>query len=202
MRPVLLASTSRHRRALLTRLRIPFDTADPGVDEARADGEPPRALAARLARAKAQAVAARHPTAIVIGSDQVCATADQVLGKPGTPDANREMLAQLSGRTAVFHTAVAIVGLEAGLQAEHVDDTVCHFRALKAEEIACHVAIEPGLDCAGGFKSESLGITLMTRIDSQDPTALVGLPMIWVAGALRPFICAGASPGRPRRARR
>lgn len=188
LRPVLLASTSRHRQALLTRLRIPFGTAAPELDETRLAGEAPRALARRLALGKALAVAARHPGAIVIGSDQVCAAAERVLGKPGTPAANREMLALLSGRTAVFHTAVAVVGLEAGLQAEHVDDTVCHFRVLTEAEIARHVAIEPGLDCAGGFKSEGLGISLMTRIQSEDPTALVGLPMIWVAGVLRRFI--------------
>lgn len=188
LRPVLLASTSRYRRALLERLRIPFESADPGVDETREPGEPPQALAARLARAKARAVARRHPGAIVIGSDQVCAAGEMVLGKPGTVPANRDMLALLSGRTATFHTAVAIVGEEAGLLREHLDATHCHFRALDAAEIERHVAVEPGLDCAGGFKSEGLGISLMTRIESQDPTGLVGLPLIWVAATLRPFL--------------
>jgi septum formation protein len=188
LRPVLLASTSRHRKALLERLRIPFDAVDPGVDEQRAAGEPPRALATRLALAKAQAVAARHPDALVIGSDQVCAAGDWILGKPGTAAANREMLARLSGRVAVFHTAVAIVGLEADLRAEHVDETRCHFRSLSEAEIARHVAAEPALDCAGGFKSEGLGISLMTRMESEDPTGLVGLPLAWVAGVLRPFV--------------
>jgi len=188
LRPVLLASTSRYRRALLERLRIPFDTASPEVDETRGPDEPPRALATRLARAKAEAVASRHPGAIVIGSDQVCATGTTVLGKPGTVTANREMLTLLSGRTATFHTAVAIVGPEAGLLQEHVDETHCHFRQLSAAEIAQHVGLEPGLDCAGGFKAEGLGISLMTRVDSADPTGLVGLPLIWVAGVLRPFL--------------
>lgn len=188
LRPVLLASTSRHRKALLSRLLIPFDTVDPGVDEQRLAGESPRALAARLALAKARAVAARHPGALVIGSDQVCAAGEHVLGKPQSAEANRQMLALLSGRAAVFHTAVAIVGLEAGLLAEHVDETRCHFRELAAGEIARHVEVEPSLDCAGGFKAESLGIALMTRIESEDPTGLIGLPLIWVAATLRPFL--------------
>ena len=187
-RPVLLASTSPHRRALLARLGIAFDTAAHGVDEARGEGEVPRALAVRLARAKAEAVAARHPGALVIGSDQVCAAGDRVLGKPGSAAANREMLGRLSGQAATFHTAVAIIGLDAGLCAEHVDETRCLFRPLAPEEIARHVALEPALDCAGGFKSEGLGITLMSRIESSDPTGLVGLPLIWVAGVLRPFL--------------
>lgn len=188
LRPVLLASTSRYRRALLERLRIPFDSADPGVDETRAAGESPRALAARLALAKARAVARRHPGAIVIGSDQVCAAGATVLGKPGTVAANLDMLALLAGRTATFHTAVAIVGEDAGLLQEHVDETHCHFRPLTTAEIAAHVGLEPGLDCAGGFKSEGLGISLMTRIESADPTGLVGLPLIWVASTLRPLL--------------
>jgi len=192
-RPVLLASTSRHRRALLNRLQIPFDACDPAVEEIRAAGEAPPALALRLARAKAEAVAARYPGALVIGSDQVCALGDRVLGKPGTVEANREMLAQLSGRQAIFHTAVAIVGHEASLLATHVDQTRCEFRELSAAEIAHHVEVEPSLDCAGGFKSEGLGLTLMNRMESTDPTGLIGLPLIWVASVLRPFVL--PSPG-------
>jgi septum formation protein len=188
LRPVLLASTSRHRKALLERLRIPFETVDPGVDEQRAAGEAPRALAARLALAKARSVAARHPGALVIGSDQVCAAGDWILGKPASVAANREMLARLSGCVAVFHTAVAIVGREAGLHAEHLDETRCHFRHLSDQEIVRHVEVEPALDCAGGFKSEGLGIGLMTRMESEDPTGLIGLPLIWVASVLRPFL--------------
>lgn len=191
---MLLASTSRHRRALLTRLRIPFDSCDPAVEEIRADGEPPPALALRLACAKAEAVAARHPGALVIGSDQVCALGDQVLGKPGTVAANRAMLALLSGRQAIFHTAVAIVGPEAGLRATHVDETRCEFRELSAAEIAHHVDVEPSLDCAGGFKSEGLGLALMTRMESTDPTGLIGLPLIWVASVLRPFVLPSPPP--------
>jgi septum formation protein len=124
----------------------------------------------------------------VIGSDQVCALGDRVLGKPATTAANREMLAALSGRTATFHTAVAIVGVEAGISHQHVDDTLCSFRHLTADEIARHVEAEPSLDCAGGFKAEGLGIRLMSRIESHDPTGLIGLPLIWVAETLRPFV--------------
>jgi septum formation protein len=187
-RRLLLASTSRHRRALLTRLQVPFDSAAPQVDETRAAGESPRAQAVRLALAKALAIASRYPDALVIGSDQVCALGDTVLGKPATEAANRDMLAALSGQTATFHTAVAIVGLEAGLRHEHVDDTLCNFRALSSDEIARHVQAEPSLDCAGGFKAEGLGITLMSSVYSRDPTGLIGLPLIWVADVLRPFV--------------
>lgn len=187
-RRVLLASTSRHRRALLARLQIPFETESPEVDEARAADESPREQAVRLALAKALAVAARHPGALVIGSDQVCALGDRVLGKPGTTAANREMLAALAGQTATFHTAVAIVGIDAGIRQEHVDDTLCNFRPLSGAEIARHVELEPALDCAGGFKAESLGISLMSSVYSRDPTGLIGLPLIWVAEQIRPFL--------------
>jgi septum formation protein len=185
---LLLASTSRHRRGLLTRLQVPFDSEAPDVDETRSAGESPRAQAMRLALAKALAVASRHPGALVIGSDQVCALGDTVLGKPGTAAANRDMLAALSGQTATFHTAVAILGLEAGLRQEHVDDTLCNFRPLTTADIDRHVAAEPSLDCAGGFKAEGLGITLMSSVYSRDPTGLIGLPLIWVAEVLRPFV--------------
>jgi septum formation protein len=184
----VLASTSRHRKALLERLRLPFDSEAPEVDETRAPGETPRAVAVRLALAKAMAVATRHPGELVIGSDQVCALGDTVLGKPGTAAANRDMLAALSGQTATFHTAVAIVGLEVGLRQEHVDDTLCNFRSLTSDDIARYVESEPSLDCAGGFKSEGLGVTLMSSVYSRDPTGLVGLPLIWVAEVIRPFL--------------
>lgn len=187
-RRLVLASTSRHRKSLLERLRLPFDCEAPEVDETRGPGETPRAVAVRLALAKAMAVASRHPGALVIGSDQVCALGDTVLGKPGTAAANRDMLAALSGQTATFHTAVAIVGLEAGLRAEHVDDTLCNFRSLTGADIAGYVEAEPSLDCAGGFKSEGLGVTLMSSVYSRDPTGLVGLPLIWVAEVIRPFL--------------
>ncbi len=192
-RPIWLASTSRYRRELLARLRLPFEIEPPNVDESRMAGEAPRALAERLALAKARAVAMRHPDALVIGSDQVCALGDHVLGKPGTPDRHRAMLACLSGRTATFHTAVALVGVDAGVFDQHVDDTHCGFRRLGAGEIDAYVEAEPALDCAGGFKCEALGVTLLASFETHDPAAIQGLPLIWLAAALRR---AGAMPAR------
>ncbi len=184
-RPLWLASTSRYRRALLARLGVEFQVAAPDVAETRLPGEAPAELARRLALAKARAVAERHPDALVIGSDQVCALGDQVLGKPGDAAAAREQLAAQSGQVVTFHTAVALVGIAAGCWRQHVDATRCTFRVLEAAEIAAYVAAEAPLDCAGSFKVEGLGIALFERVDSADPTALVGLPLIWVAQALR-----------------
>jgi septum formation protein len=146
---------------------LPFSVEAPRVDETRQPGEAPRALARRLALAKAHAVATRNPGDLVIGSDQVCALGDDVLGKPGTAERHRAMLAALSGRTAVFHTAVAL------------------FRNLDPLEIEAYARDEPALDCAGGFKCESLGVTLLSGYESHDPAAIQGLPLIWLAAALR-----------------
>jgi septum formation protein len=184
-RPLWLASTSRYRRALLARLGVEFQVAAPAVAETRLSGEAPAELARRLALAKARAVAEQHPDALVIGSDQVCALGDQVLGKPGDAAAARAQLTAQSGRVVTFHTAVALVGIAAGCWRQHVDATRCTFRVLEAAEIATYVAAEAPLDCAGSFKVEGLGIALFERVDSADPTALVGLPLIWVAQALR-----------------
>lgn len=197
-RPLWLASGSRYRRELLTRLGHPFEWQSPEVDESRLPGEPPAALAARLARSKALAVAqalaadARKADtapqgALVIGSDQVCALGDECLGKPGSAAAQAAQLARLAGQRVVFHTAVCVVSLADGFEAAHLDETVCEFRALTHEEIAAYVAAEPATDCAGGFKCEGLGITLFDRLRSEDPTALVGLPLIWLARTLRPW---------------
>lgn len=198
-RPLWLASGSRYRRELLTRLGSPFGWRSPDVDESRLPGEAPAALALRLARSKARAVALALAAedaaaggtagrgALVIGSDQVCALGDECLGKPGSAEAQAAQLARLAGQRVVFHTAVSIVCLGDGFEAGHVDETVCEFRALSAAEIAAYVAAEPAIDCAGGFKCEGLGITLFERLRSEDPTALVGLPLIWVARTLRPW---------------
>lgn len=191
-RPLWLASSSRYRRELLQRLGIPFECRSPEVDESRQQGEAPANLAERLALAKAQAIAAHEPGALVIGSDQVCALGDECLGKPGSAAAQAAMLARLSGQMVTFHTAVAIVGIEAGFWKRHRDETRCVFRQLGEREILDYVAREPAQDCAGGFKSEGLGISLFERMESVDPTALIGLPLIWVANTLRPF--AAASP--------
>ena len=184
-RPLILASTSSYRRVLLQRLRRPFTAVAPKVDEAALPGEGPRVRAARLALAKARAVAEREPGALVIGSDQVCALGDVVLGKPGDAANNRLQLQQLSGRTATFFTATSLVCVASGLWLQHVDTTICVFRTLTDDEIVAYVAAEKPFDCAGGFKAEGLGISLFERIDSQDPSGLIGLPLIWLAGALR-----------------
>lgn len=189
-RPLWLASGSRYRRELLARLGIAFQQSSPEVDETARSGETPAALAERLALAKARAVADREPQALVIGSDQVCAIGNQCLGKPGSRDAQAAMLARLSGQLVTFHTAVAVVGIEAGLWQRHRDETRCQFRMLSSEEIADYVAREPATDCAGGFKCEGLGISLLEHMQSEDPTAIIGLPLIWVANTLRPFAAA------------
>ena len=197
-RPLWLASGSAYRRELLSRLGQPFSWRSPDVDESRRPGEAPAALAGRLARAKAQAVAGAlaaeaaqgadaDPGALVIGSDQVCALGDECLGKPGSAAAQAAQLARLAGQRVVFHTAVCIVSLADGFEAAHLDETVCEFRALTPAEIDAYVAAEPAYDCAGGFKCEGLGISLLDRLRAEDPTALVGLPMIWVARTLRPW---------------
>lgn len=186
-RPLILASGSRYRRDLLARLGLPFEVASPDVDESRLVGEPAATLAERLALAKAKAIAERHPKAFVIGSDQVCALGEECLGKPGSPDGQKAMLERLSGQTVVYHTAVAVIGIEAGLWQRHRDETRCVFRRLTRVEIEDYVRREPAADCAGGFKSEGLGISLFERMESLDPTAIIGLPMIFVAKALRPY---------------
>jgi septum formation protein len=181
--PLILASTSRYRRELLERLRLPFTAESPAVDESALQGEAPAALAERLAEGKARAVAARHRAhAVVIGSDQVAACAGRRLGKPGTPEKACEQLAAASGQVVVFHTAVAIV--HDGTAQHHRDETRVRFRTLSRAEIERYVELESPLDCAGSFKSEGLGIALFEAIESKDPTALVGLPLVWVAAAL------------------
>lgn len=180
--PLILASTSRYRAELLGRLGLPFSAEPPGVDEAALEGETPAALAERLAVLKARAVATRHPGALVIGSDQVASLGERRLGKPGTPERAREQLALASGHTVVFHTAVALAG-PAGLEL-HRDETRVHFRTLSAAEIARYVELDAPLDCAGSFRSEGLGVALFEAIETRDPAALVGLPLVWLSGAL------------------
>ena len=182
---LILASTSAYRRELLGRLRVPFECQAPGCDEQRLPGEPAAALASRLARLKADTVAARHPGSLVIGSDQVAVRGDDILGKPGTVERCTEQLLQSSGREVAFLTAVHVVDGRHGRAETHLGRTLVQFRTLDAGEVARYVAADQPLDCAGGFKAESLGIGLFERIDSADPTALTGLPLIWLSGALR-----------------
>ena len=185
MPPLVLASTSPYRRELLARLGIPFEVEGPGVDETALAGEKPEAQVVRLARAKAAAVASRRPGAVVVGSDQL-AQADGLgtLGKPGDAARARAQLAALSGRKALFLTALAVARADGQVETELVPTEV-HFRALGAAEIAAYVERERPFDCAGSFKSEGLGIALFERIASDDPTALVGLPLIALARRLR-----------------
>jgi len=176
--PLLLASTSHYRKELLARLGLPFEVVAPGTDETPQPGEAPAALARRLARAKAQDVAARYPGRWVLGSDQVPAFDGRVLGKPGNREAGVAQLRACSGKAVAFHTAAALV---AGAAVhEHLDTTTVRFRELTAAEIARYLDAEPAYDCAGTFKVEGLGITLFEAIDSTDPTALIGLPLIGV----------------------
>jgi septum formation protein len=181
---LILASSSPYRRELLTRLRLPFDTVSPDVDESPRAGEAPEALARRLARAKAQAVAAREPDCIVLGSDQV-ATLDgrTPIGKPGTLDNARRQLAAASGRTMQFHTAFALLSPRQA-PIEHCVPIAVRFRSLDAGEIDRYLALEQPLDCAGSARCEGLGIALLESIQTTDPTALIGLPLMLVAQAL------------------
>jgi MAF protein len=183
--PLILGSTSPYRRALLERLGLPFTVAAPGVDEFPRPGEPPHGLAARLAGHKAEAVARLHPTAWVIGSDQVAALDDEVLSKPGNVDTACQQLAKCSGRMVTFYTAVRLLQFGTGRQESHVDTTRVKFRVLEDAEIVRYVERDQPLDCAGSFRSEGLGIALFERLETDDPTALVGLPLIWLSAALR-----------------
>lgn len=183
--PLILASTSPYRRTLLERLGVPFAVEAPGVDEAYRAGEPPMERALRLAAAKAEAVAVRHPGAVVVGSDQVAAAGGVILDKPGTVERACQQLKHLAGSQARFHTACAVRWHNTGFSVNHLDTVTVAVRDLTSDEIAAYVAREQPLNCAGSFKSEGLGIALFSRIESEDPTALVGLPLIWLAGALR-----------------
>ena len=182
---LILASTSSYRRALLERLGYPFDSVPPEVPEDRLADEPPPELVARLAQWKAEAVSARFPAALVIGSDQVAVRGGELLGKPGDESRCRKQLEASSGRDVVFLTAVHVVDGRSQRHETHVDRTLVRFRNLTDHEISRYVAADRPYDCAGGFKAEALGIALFERIESTDPTALTGLPLIWVAGALR-----------------
>ncbi len=185
-RPTLyLASTSTYRRQLLERLAIPFSAVAPGVDEERLADEDSAALATRLAAAKAAAVAARHRGAVVIGSDQVATTPEgRILGKPGSVERAVEQLLAASGRAVVFLTAVAVVRADGSIET-HTDRTTAVFRTLSEAEVRRYIDLDRPLDCAGSFRSEALGAALLERVENQDPTGLIGLPLVWLAGALR-----------------
>lgn len=177
-RPLVLASTSRYRRALLERLGLPFVVAAPGVDESARPGETPAAAACRLAEAKARAVAGAHPHAVIIGSDQVADCDGEHIGKPGDHAAALAQLTRLSGRTVVFHTGLAVLDAATGRCRTALVDVRSTFRRLTAVEIETYLRREQPYDCAGSVRSEALGIALFDAIESNDPTALIGLPLI------------------------
>ena len=184
-RPLVLGSTSPYRRELLQRLRIAFSVLAPNVDEAPQPREAPRTLALRLALAKAHAVATQQPEAVVIGSDQVAELAGQALGKPGTHERAAAQLRQMSGHSVVFQTAVAVVCQATGFEQVDLAAVTVRFRDLSDAEIERYLRAEQPYDCAGSAKSEGLGISLLDAIDSDDPTALVGLPLIRTCRMLR-----------------
>lgn len=185
LRRLILGSTSAYRRELLSRLRLPFDVISPHVDETPLAGELPGTLALRLAKAKAQAVAARHPQAVVIGSDQVADLNGEPLGKPGDHARATGQLQRMRGKTVIFHTAVSVVCVETGFSQIDVAAVKVKFRDLADEEIERYLRAETPYDCAGSAKSEGLGIALLESIRSDDPTALVGLPLIRTCQMLR-----------------
>lgn len=182
---VVLGSTSRYRAELLRRVLPDFEQRAPGTDEAPLPGETPRDRALRLAVAKARAVAVGLEDALVIGSDQVAELAGVVLDKPGTAERAREQLLASSGHQVHFHTALCLHDTRSSNDSVHVDHTVVTFRSLSPEEIDRYIERERPLDCAGSFKCEGLGISLFERIENEDPTALIGLPLIALARLLR-----------------
>lgn len=182
---LVLGSTSRYRRELLERLRLPFSVDSPHVDETPTPGEKPADLALRLALAKARNVASRAPRSIIIGSDQVADLDGVPLGKPGNHERATEQLRSMSGRNIVFQTAVAVVRADAGFEASALVPVTVRFRHLSDAEIQHYLRIEEPYDCAGSAKSEALGIALLDAIESDDPTAIVGLPLIKTCYLLR-----------------
>jgi septum formation protein len=182
---VVLASQSPYRRELLGRLLSGFKVLAPQVDEARTLGESPRDLSLRLARLKAAAGARLSPGSLVIGSDQVAALGDETLGKPGTPGRAVDQLLRCSGQLVEFHTAVCVAGPGDEPELNHTDTTRVRFRTLTRPEAERYVAADQPLDCAGSFKAERRGVLLLDSIESRDPTAIQGLPLIWLGWALQ-----------------
>lgn len=182
---LVLASSSRYRRAMLERLALPFDTLSPDVDETPQPGELPAALALRLSIAKARTVAQQRPGCIVIGSDQVATLGEEPIGKPGDFDSALAQLRRLSGQVVTFHSALAVTDGQTVLHDDVI--TKCHFRELDDAEITAYLLADQPYDTAGSAKAESLGITLMERMRSDDPTAIIGLPLISLSRMLRHF---------------
>jgi septum formation protein len=182
--PIVLASTSAYRRQLLERLRLPFETVAPEVDETSLAGETPSQIARRLALLKAETVGKRRPQAIVIGSDQVAELEGRAIGKPLAHAAALEQLMAMQGRTVVFYTALALVRPSLGFTCVECVDTRVRFRRLRRDALEAYLRLEPAYDCAGSAKIESLGICLVESVQSDDPTALIGLPLISLTSML------------------
>ena len=182
---LILASSSKYRKTLLQRFGIPFDCKSPDIDESQLPGESPVDLVARLATQKAETVSKENPQAIVIGSDQMAVFNGQIVGKPGSYDAALEQLTGFSGQLVEFLTAVSVQSHHIHFREQYTDSTRVRFRTLEREEIERYLQKEKPFDCAGAFKAESLGIVLFESISSEDPTALVGLPLIRTAAMLR-----------------
>ena len=192
LRALLLASTSRYRRELLVRLGLPFEARAPTTDESAVPGEPPELMAARLAAAKARSIAASD--AVVIGSDQVASLDGHLLRKPGRHEVALAQLEECQGKTVVFHTGVFVLDTLTARSWAHVDQTDVRFARRSRAELDRYLAIEQPYDCVGSFKAEGLGVALFESIESRDPTALIGLPLIWLATALKD---AGLDPLAP-----
>ena len=187
MPPLILASSSSYRRALLERLGLPFSCHSPNIDETPQHGESADALALRLAQQKAAAVAEYYKEGLVIGSDQVCVNGNQLLGKPGTTDNARRQLLAASGKTVTFYTGLCVHDCATGRQTSVVEPFRVHFHRLTESQIDRYLEKEPALDCAGAFKCEGLGISLFERMDGRDPNSLVGLPLIALIDLLAEF---------------
>ena len=188
-RPLVLASSSPYRQALLARLQLPFTALSPAVDETPLAGELAAALACRLAERKAAALRAQCPHHLLIGSDQTATVDGRLVGKPGSRDAAIAQLTAAAGRCVVFQTAVCVLDSATGEQHSRLVPTTVEFRPLSPAQIAAYVDREPALDCVGAFKAEALGIALCSRITSDDPTALIGLPLIALVELLDAFGC-------------
>ena len=184
-RTLILGSTSRYRKELLSRLQIPFETAAPDVDETPHSNESPKDLALRLALAKARAVALKYPEAVVIGSDQVADLEGTPLGKPGNHTNATLQLQRMRGKTVIFQTALSVVCIATGYERTDLAEVKVKFRDLSDAEIETYLRAEEPYDCAGSAKSEGLGIALLDAIDNDDPTALIGLPLIRTCQMLR-----------------
>jgi len=182
---LILASTSRYRREMLNRLGLPFSCENPDIDETGLPGEQPQALAERLAASKAHAVAGRFPTAVVIGADQVAACEGLIVGKPGDESRAAEQLLYFSGRVVEFHSAMSVVCLQSGFRETVSVTTDVHFRNLDEGAIRRYLALDQPFDCAGSFRSEAAGPMLLESMESSDPTAIIGLPLIALSGMLR-----------------